>query len=72
MNFLFIKTLWANIELSLIKVCATAFGIILGIYFDEFLKSYLILIWIIFIVTAIWGIILWTKKISATDKAKPW
>ena len=72
MNFLFIKTLWTNIELGLVKVCATAFGIILGIYFYEFLGGYLVLLWIVFIVTAIWGIVMWAKKISTTDKAKLW
>lgn len=72
MNFLFIKTLWTNIELGLIKISATAFGILLGIYFSEFLKSYLVLLGIVFVITAIGGIILWVKKTSTTDKTKPW
>ena len=72
MSFLFIKTLWSNLELGLIKWCATAFGIILGIYFREFLEPYFTLLWVVFVVMAIWGIILWAKKMKATKDGKAW
>lgn len=72
MNFFFIKTIWSNLELSLIKTPVTAYGILLGIYYTEFLRDYIELLWIVFAVTAVWTIILWAKKMKATRDGKAW
>jgi len=64
MNLFTIKTSWSNIEIGLIKICVGSGFIIIGTYFHEFLKDYLILFGVVFIVTAIWTFILWVKKMK--------
>lgn len=64
MNFLKIKTSWSNIELGLIKICVLSAGIILGTYFHVYLKNHLQLLGMVFLVTAVWTIYLWVKKVK--------
>jgi hypothetical protein len=72
MAFFIIKTIWSNIELIIINICSIAFGIILGIYYTEFLKAYLYLVWIVFGVVAIWGLIVWLRKMKVAKNTKSW
>lgn len=68
MDFLKVKTCWTNLELGLIKVCVGSLYISLGIYFYEFLKDYLIVFGILFIITAIWTFILCLKKMKVSSE----
>jgi hypothetical protein len=62
MNFLKLKTSWSTAELGLLKLCLISLGIVLGIFFYEFLKAQILLFFIVFIITAIYGLFLWIKK----------
>ena len=64
MNFFVKKSTWKNWELSLIKIPAAAFGIILGAYFADFLKPLIPALWFILILSAIWPSIVWLRQMS--------
>jgi hypothetical protein len=64
MNFLKAKTTWTNAELGIFKSCVVSFGILIGLYFKEFLQSYLALFWIVFAIATVWTIVLWLKKMK--------
>lgn len=64
MNFLKIKTSWSNLEIGFLKVCVLSMGIIIGVYFYEFLKDYLLVFGTIFIATGIWAFYAWVKKMK--------
>ncbi len=65
MNFLKIKTSWSNIELGILKICLVSIGIILGVYFHEVLKDYLLLFGILYFTTGIVTGYLWIKRIKS-------
>jgi hypothetical protein len=68
MKFLFITTNWTNAQLLLFTVCVFSFGIIGGLYFYESLKYYLPYITGFSIITAVWIIYLWVKKMRSLGK----
>lgn len=41
-------------EIALIKICLLSLGILLGLYFYDFLVSLLQLWWVLFVVTAVY------------------
>jgi hypothetical protein len=67
MNFFSIKTSWSNLEIGLIKICVGSLYIMVGIYFHEFLKNYLLFFGIVFFVTAIWTGYLWLRKMKEAN-----
>jgi hypothetical protein len=68
MNFFKIKTSWSNAEFIVLKLCiATAF-IVVGGYFHHFFHHYLVPILIIFVITAVWSVYLWIKKMKQALK----
>jgi hypothetical protein len=64
MNFLSAKTTWTNAEFGIFKACVISYGILIGLYFNEFLKNYLAFFWIIFAIAAVWTIVLWVNKMK--------
>lgn len=66
MNFFFINTTWTNAQLMLFKLCVFSFGIITGLYFYEYLKIYLPYIVGFCIITSVWIIYLWIKKMKSS------
>lgn len=48
-------------EVSLLKLCLISLGLILGIYFYDYLTSLLWLWWLLFTVTAIYFIAKWLR-----------
>lgn len=68
MNFFFINTTWTNAQLILLKWCVFSFGLIAGLCFDEYLEVYLPYITGFCIITAVWIIYLWIKKMRSSVK----
>ncbi len=64
MNFLKTKTSWSNIELGIFKICVLSAGIILGMYFFEYLKKYTLQISGVLLFTSIITVYLWIKKMK--------
>jgi hypothetical protein len=63
MDLLKIRTIWSNAELWLYKFCAACGGVILGIFFYDFLKGHLFELISAFTITVIWVAYIWSKKI---------
>jgi len=64
MKFLKIKTSWSNAEFGLFKACVISYGMLIGIYFYEYVKNWVVPIWIVLGITATWTILLWVKKMK--------
>lgn len=41
-------------DFASLKITLISIGIILGVYFAEFFRSYLMLLWIVFLVSYVW------------------
>ncbi len=67
MNFLKMKTSWSNSEFILIKLCMASVYILVGSYFHEFFQNYYSILIGIFIVTAIWFVYQWFKKMKSQN-----
>ncbi len=66
MNFFKIQTSWSNAEFIVLKIAiATAF-ILVGGYFHHFFHHYLVPVLILFVITAIWAVYLWLKKMKSS------
>ncbi len=64
MNFFKIKTAWSNAEFIPLKLCVASAYVLIGSYFQAFIKQYTIPITIVFIVTCIWCLYLWLNKMK--------
>ena len=64
MRFLRTITSWSNAELGLLKLCLSCFGICIGLYFHEYLQAWLAYFFAVYIIMAIWALLLWFKKIK--------
>ncbi|MFZ2049113.1 MAG: hypothetical protein WAV25_02365 [Minisyncoccia bacterium] len=49
-------------EVSLIKICLLSLGILLGLYYFDFLVGFMWLWWTLFVVTAIYFVIRFFKE----------
>ncbi|QSW87699.1 MULTISPECIES: hypothetical protein [Flavobacterium] len=65
MGFFKIKTSWSNAEFILIKLCMASAYIFVGSYFHDFFSAYYPILGIIFIVTAVWFVYQWLKKMKS-------
>ncbi|MCR4031167.1 MULTISPECIES: hypothetical protein [Flavobacterium] len=65
MNFFKIKTSWSNAEFILIKLCMASVYILVGSYFHEFFENYYSVLIVIFIITTIWFVYQWLKKMKS-------
>jgi hypothetical protein len=74
MNFLTRKVPWANWQFGVLKIAVLCVGILLGVYFTEFWRPILPMIWIVGVVTAIWVTVIWLRAMSQavrTTDGKP-
>jgi hypothetical protein len=65
MNFFKIKTSWSNAEFILIKLCMASVYIFVGSYFHEFFANYYLILIVVFIVTVVWFVYQWLKKMKS-------
>ncbi|HEY1194759.1 hypothetical protein [Flavobacterium sp.] len=65
MNFFKIKTSWSNAEFIPIKLCMASVYILVGSYFHEFFENYYSVLIVIFIITSIWFVYQWLKKMKS-------
>ncbi|WP_173971141.1 hypothetical protein [Flavobacterium bizetiae] len=64
MNFFKIKTTWTNAEFIIIKLCIASAYLFIGSYFHNFIQYYYVPLLVIFVVTVIWFVYLWLKKMK--------
>ena len=64
MNIFKIKTSWSNAEFIPLKLCIATAYILVGTYFHRFFREYYIPVLIIFVITAIWSVYMWLKKMK--------
>lgn len=64
MNFFKRKTCWSNAELIVLKIAIATAYILIGSYFHHFFRHYVYLVLIAFVITAVWGMRLWLKKMK--------
>ncbi|PSR11742.1 MAG: hypothetical protein DA408_19445 [Bacteroidetes bacterium] len=67
MNFLTIKTSWANVEFIPFKLSIVTAGIFIGAYFHDFFRHYDALILTVFFITVVWTIYLWVSKMKESQ-----
>jgi hypothetical protein len=64
MNFFRINSTWSNAEFLIIKICLVSLGFAAGMYFYEYLKEYMFVFAMIYVITAIVCGYLWVKKMK--------
>lgn len=64
MNFFKRKTTWTNAEFIPLKLCVAAAYVLIGAYFHEFVICFYIPILVVFVVTVVWVLSLWIKKMK--------
>ncbi|HTQ66962.1 MAG TPA: hypothetical protein VMI12_19350 [Puia sp.] len=62
MNFLKAKTSWKNIEFIPFKLCIASAYLVIGSFFHSFIQEHLAIFIELFILTVIWTLYLWIKK----------
>ena len=68
MNFFTIKTSWSNWEFIPLKLCVASAYIIIGTYFHDFFHHYYTPVLIVFVITVVWAVSLWIKKMKISSK----
>ncbi|TAM94604.1 MAG: hypothetical protein EPN39_17025 [Chitinophagaceae bacterium] len=64
MNFFNRKTVWKNAEFIPFKLCIATAYILLGAYFQQFVKRHYFVFIIAFVITVIWTMYLWISKMK--------
>ena len=64
MNFLKRKTTWTNAELIPLKLAIASIYLIIGAFFPDIIKQLIFPVIILFIITVIWSVYLWIKKLN--------
>jgi hypothetical protein len=64
MNFLTRSVPWETWQFGLLKIAMISVGILLGVYFTEFLKALLPGIWVVAVVTSVWVTAIWFQAIK--------
>jgi len=62
MNFFKIKTSWSNAELGIFKVCIACVFVMIGVFFNDFLKNFYMPLIVLFVITLVWTLYLWITK----------
>ncbi|TGK00927.1 hypothetical protein EHO59_13485 [Leptospira semungkisensis] len=65
MNFFTKETSWSNAEFIVFKLCIASIYVLIGAYFRDFFLQYRIVFTAIFVVTVIWTVSLWLKKMRS-------
>jgi len=63
MNFLQAKTSWKNVEFIPVKLCIASAYLMVGAYFQNFIRKHLESFIILFVVSMAWTVYLWMKKL---------
>ena len=69
MNFFKIKTNWSNAELISLKLCIASAYILVGAYFHEFFREHSIAVLLLFVITVIYSLFLWFRKMKKGKQA---
>jgi len=48
MNFFKIKTSWSNAELGIFKVCVASIFVMIGVFFNDYLKNFYVPLIVLF------------------------
>ncbi len=64
MNFFKIKTSWSNAELGIFKVCVASMFVMIGVFFNDYLRNFYVPLLIIFGITLVWTLFLWITKMK--------
>ncbi len=64
MSFFKTKTSWTNLELAIFKISIASVTLLIGIYFHAFFKNYILPIAMVSVLTSIWIVYLWFKKMK--------
>jgi hypothetical protein len=65
-SFLSRTVVWANWQFGVLKLAVLALGIMIGVYFADFLKPYLWLCRLVFFFTGTWVTIIWVRAMQKT------
>jgi len=65
MNLFKAKTTWTNAEFIVLKLCVASIYVLIGAYFHQFFYRFFIPVLMLFLVTVIWAVYLWVKKMKA-------
>ena len=57
-------------QFSVLKLSMISFGILIGSYFAGFWKPLLPVVWVVFIVTAVWASIMWLQQMRINESDK--
>lgn len=68
MNFFKIKTTWTNLEFIPLKLAIASAYLLIGNYFGDFVNAFKSLIFIVFIITVVWSVYLWIRKMNASKE----
>ena len=64
------KYSWNGWQFGVLKLAMIAFGILLGAYFAGFWKKILWLVWVVFILLAVWSLVIWCDSMKKPVKKK--
>jgi hypothetical protein len=62
MNLFQTKTAWKNVEFIPFKLCIASAYLIVGSFFHEFIQRHLAVFIELFVITVVWTLYLWIKK----------
>ena len=65
MNFFKRKTSWTNAEFIPFKLCIASIYVLVGSFFHDFIIRFALLFINLFVVTTLWTLILWIRKMKA-------
>ena len=68
MSFFNRKTTWTNLEFIPFKLYIAAAYILLGAYFQKFVREYYLIFIIVFVLAVIWTLYLWISKMKNGNK----
>ena len=64
MNFLSAKMSWSNAEFIPFKLCVASAYVLIGAYFHTFIHEHYLPVLLLFVVSTIWVLALWLKKMK--------
>lgn len=63
MNFFNLKTTWKNWEFIPLKLCIAAAYLLIGAYFQEWIRNHYMPLLLLFVVCVLWAVYLWISKL---------
>ena len=65
MNFFRVKTSWSNAEFIVLKLSIASAYLLIGAWLSSYVLMFYIPVAIVFVITVIWAVALWLKKMKA-------